>query len=192
MLAGSTDPAVLSFEITRISRPRHRCQSRQEVVWLLLPYKSGGETSAKPLAIGRGVGNFADTEPLRAATRERTTRRLLPIARQLLAGLATMFAPTRLRSLGMAAPLPATANLPAFLLPAFQTTAPRRALSATAARQSRLGRRPVYVPPEVEVSLGEPYVVEDLTTYLRIPRRNLTVSGPLGWLTRGCQTMGRR
>ncbi|KAK8097621.1 mitochondrial 54S ribosomal protein uL6m [Apiospora kogelbergensis] len=87
--------------------------------------------------------------------------------------------------------------LPSFLVPAFQSpsssssSAPqqkpsppacRRAFSSTAAKPSKLGRTPISIPPGVELSVGEPFVKKDLTTYLRVPIRNVTVTGPLGAL----------
>ncbi|KAI0120863.1 ribosomal protein L6 [Hypoxylon sp. NC0597] len=73
-------------------------------------------------------------------------------------------------------------TLPAFLVPAFQTTAPRRQFSNTSNRPSKLGRTPISIPPGVELTIGEPRVKRDPTTYLRIPKRTVTVAGPLGKL----------
>ncbi|RYP25016.1 hypothetical protein DL765_000244 [Monosporascus sp. GIB2] len=88
-------------------------------------------------------------------------------------------------------------TLPSFLLPAFQssTTATassspsahspattRRQFSNTANRPSKLGRTPITIPPGVEILIGEPRVKKDPTTYLRIPKRTVTVQGPLGKL----------
>jgi large subunit ribosomal protein L6 len=74
------------------------------------------------------------------------------------------------------------AALPSFLLPAYQTPSRRRQFSSTPSRPSKLGRTPIFIPPGVEVTIGEPYVKQDPTTYLRIPKRNVTVTGPLGRL----------
>ncbi|XXG96137.1 54S ribosomal protein L6 mitochondrial [Hypoxylon texense] len=76
----------------------------------------------------------------------------------------------------------AAVTLPAFLVPAFQTPRPRRQFSSTPYRPSKLGRTPISIPPGVELTIGEPRVKKDLTTYLRIPKRTVTVSGPLGKL----------
>ncbi|KAI1801354.1 ribosomal protein L6 [Daldinia bambusicola] len=73
-------------------------------------------------------------------------------------------------------------TLPAFLVPAFQTTAPRRQFSNTATKQSKLGRTPISIPPGVDLTIGEPRVKKDPTTYLRIPKRTVTIAGPLGKL----------
>ncbi|OTA92814.1 hypothetical protein M434DRAFT_74146 [Hypoxylon sp. CO27-5] len=72
--------------------------------------------------------------------------------------------------------------LPAFLVPAFQTTTPRRQFSNTWNRPSKLGRTPISIPPGVELTIGEPKVKRDPTTYLKIPKRTVTVAGPLGKL----------
>ncbi|OAA62831.1 60S ribosomal protein [Niveomyces insectorum RCEF 264] len=58
----------------------------------------------------------------------------------------------------------------------------RRTFSASAPQQSKLGRTPISVPPGVELVIGEPMVKKDPTTYLKIPRRKVTVEGPLGKL----------
>ncbi|RYP75785.1 hypothetical protein DL769_003741 [Monosporascus sp. CRB-8-3] len=87
-------------------------------------------------------------------------------------------------------------TLPGFLLPAFQfsttttTSSPfsrspattRRQFSNTAKRPSKLGRTPISIPPGVEILISEPMVKKDPTTYLRIPKRTVTVQGPLGKL----------
>ncbi|RYO92038.1 hypothetical protein DL766_003684 [Monosporascus sp. MC13-8B] len=88
-------------------------------------------------------------------------------------------------------------TLPSFLLPAFQSSttatacssssthssaATRRQFSNTANRPSKLGRTPISIPPGVEILIGEPRVKKDPTTYLRIPKRTVTVQGPLGKL----------
>ncbi|KAI1077240.1 54S ribosomal protein L6 [Whalleya microplaca] len=92
-----------------------------------------------------------------------------------------------------------TTTLPSFLLPAFQsptstntttTSSPpylyhpqsRRPFSQTTHRPSKLGRTPITIPPGVELAIGEPRLRRDTTTYLKIPRRTVTVSGPLGKL----------
>lgn len=87
---------------------------------------------------------------------------------------------------------PSIVALPGFLVPAFQTRTPpaaaaetataTRSFSATASRPSKLGRTPISIPPGVELTIGEPFVKKDATTYLRIPKRKVTVSGPLGSL----------
>ncbi|TGJ88253.1 hypothetical protein E0Z10_g610 [Xylaria hypoxylon] len=72
-------------------------------------------------------------------------------------------------------------TLPCFLVPAFQAS-PRRQFSNTASTPSKLGRTPISIPPGVELTIGEPKTKKDATTYLRIPKRTVTVSGPLGKL----------
>lgn len=74
-------------------------------------------------------------------------------------------------------------TLPSFLVPAFQAIPfPRRHFSNTASKSSKLGRIPLSIPPGVEITIGEPKAKKDPTTYLRIPKRTVTVSGPLGKL----------
>ena len=90
-------------------------------------------------------------------------------------------------------------NLPSFLLPAFQSASAahphghhhahhnhlpflRRQFSSTPSRSSKLGRTPISIPPGVEIFVGEPKIKKDATTYLRIPKRTVTVQGPLGKL----------
>ncbi|KAI8623029.1 54S ribosomal protein L6 [Xylariaceae sp. FL1651] len=72
-------------------------------------------------------------------------------------------------------------TLPGFLVPAFQI-APRRPFSNTSSNPSKLGRTPISIPPGVDITIGEPRAKNDPTTYLRIPKRTVTVSGPLGKL----------
>ncbi|KAI2607971.1 ribosomal protein L6 [Hypoxylon sp. NC1633] len=93
-----------------------------------------------------------------------------------------MLAPRRLKVLERAATTtPSAVTLPAFLVPAFQpTSAPRRQFSNTSNRPSKLGRTPISIPPGVELFIGEPQVKKDPTTYLRVPKRTVTVTGPLG------------
>ncbi|KAI1649257.1 ribosomal protein L6 [Daldinia loculata] len=76
----------------------------------------------------------------------------------------------------------APVTLPAFLVPAFQTAAPRRQFSNTSNRPSKLGRTPISIPPGVDLIIGEPRVKKDPTTYLKIPKRTVTIAGPLGKL----------
>lgn len=82
----------------------------------------------------------------------------------------------------------ASFTLPSFLLPAFQSssntniTTSRRQFSNTVSRSSKLGRTPISIPPGVDILIGEPKVKKDPTTYLRIPKRTVTVQGPLGKL----------
>ncbi|KAK0708206.1 ribosomal protein L6, alpha-beta domain-containing protein [Lasiosphaeris hirsuta] len=73
-------------------------------------------------------------------------------------------------------------SLPSFLVPAFQTSTPARHFSATTVRPSKLGRTPISIPPGVEITIGEPTVKKDATTYLKIAKRTVTVAGPLGKL----------
>ncbi|KAI1816532.1 54S ribosomal protein L6 [Poronia punctata] len=75
----------------------------------------------------------------------------------------------------------AAVTLPGFLVPAFQVT-PRRQFSNTSSKPSKLGRTPISIPPGVEITVGEPFTKKDATTYLKIAKRTVTVSGPLGKL----------
>ncbi|KAI1480990.1 hypothetical protein K445DRAFT_69544 [Daldinia sp. EC12] len=94
-----------------------------------------------------------------------------------------MLAPSRGKVLDRAlSSAGAPVTLPAFLVPAFQTTTPRRQFSSTPSTHSKLGRTPISIPPGVELVIGEPRVKKDPTTYLRIPKRTVTIAGPLGKL----------
>lgn len=57
-----------------------------------------------------------------------------------------------------------------------------RAFSVTAAQNSKLGRTPISIPPNVDLTIGEPIIKKDPTTYLRVPRRTISLQGPLGQL----------
>jgi large subunit ribosomal protein L6 len=76
----------------------------------------------------------------------------------------------------------AAITLPGFLVPAFQTSSQRRQFSSTANASSKLGRTPISIPPGVEITIGDLKTKKDPTTYLQIPKRTVTVSGPLGKL----------
>ncbi|KAI1419653.1 54S ribosomal protein L6 [Xylaria sp. FL1777] len=91
-----------------------------------------------------------------------------------------MLAPSRSRVLEKAVS-GAAVTLPGFLVPAFQAPS-RRHFSNTTSKSSKLGRIPISIPPGVEIAIGEPIAKKDPTTYLRIPKRTVTVSGPLGKL----------
>ncbi|KAI0835115.1 ribosomal protein L6 [Hypoxylon sp. FL0890] len=94
-----------------------------------------------------------------------------------------MLAPSRGKVLERAlAGTNAAVTLPAFLVPAFQKPAPRRQFSNTSSRSSKLGRTPISIPPGVELTIGEPWVKKDPTTYLKIQKRTVTITGPLGKL----------
>jgi len=95
--------------------------------------------------------------------------------------MATMLAPGRSKVLEKAISGSAV-TLPGFLVPAFQASSPRRQFSNTSSKPSKLGRTPISIPPGVEITLGDLTVKKDMTTYLRIPKRTVTVSGPLGKL----------
>ncbi|KAL0934250.1 mitochondrial 54S ribosomal protein uL6m [Colletotrichum truncatum] len=75
---------------------------------------------------------------------------------------------------------PAT-TIPAFLAPASQPL-PRRLFSSTPTRPSKLGRTPLSIPPGVEVLVGEPKLKKDPTSYLKVYKRTVSVTGPLGKL----------
>ncbi|KAK2599299.1 hypothetical protein N8I77_011068 [Diaporthe amygdali] len=93
-----------------------------------------------------------------------------------------MLGPTRARAIAPSS----IVTLPSFLVPAFQNCAAapaaRRQFSASTSRPSKLGRTPISIPPGVELTIGEPYIVKDFTTYKQTPRRTVTVTGPLGKL----------
>ncbi|KAI3321178.1 54S ribosomal protein L6 [Xylariaceae sp. AK1471] len=91
-----------------------------------------------------------------------------------------MLAPSRSKVLEKAVSSTAV-TLPGFLVPAFQVS-PRRQFSNTSSKPSKLGRTPISIPPGVEITIGEPRAKKDPTSYLRIPKRTVTVSGPLGKL----------
>lgn len=109
-----------------------------------------------------------------------------------------MLAPSRGRlaqaaAAGTSASLPAVATaatIPSFLAPALVFQAPAsaasrgrsRPFSQTASKSSKLGRTPISIPPGVELIIGEPILKKDPTTYLQIPKRTVTVKGPLGEL----------
>ncbi|KAK0617265.1 ribosomal protein L6, alpha-beta domain-containing protein [Immersiella caudata] len=73
-------------------------------------------------------------------------------------------------------------TLPSFLVPAFQSPPQTRQFSATASSQSKLGRTPISIPPGVELTIGEPKVKKDSTTWMKIAKRTVSVAGPLGKL----------
>ncbi|KAF6805315.1 60s ribosomal protein [Colletotrichum sojae] len=78
------------------------------------------------------------------------------------------------------ASLPATA-VPAILVPALQPLS-RRQFSSTPNRTSKLGRTPLSIPPGVELLIGEPKLKKDPTSYLKVYKRTIAVTGPLGTL----------
>ncbi|CRK13823.1 hypothetical protein BN1723_002041 [Verticillium longisporum] len=92
-----------------------------------------------------------------------------------------MFAPGRGLALRQALGSSSSVSLPTFLVPAFQTTS-RRQFSASTHRSSKLGRTPLSIPPGVDIVIGEPRVKRDATSYLKIAKRTVSVSGPLGKL----------
>lgn len=99
-----------------------------------------------------------------------------------------MLAPSRSRlaSAALQSSTSSTVTLPSFLVPALHhassSALPRRQFSQSTTRPSKLGRTPISIPPGVEILVGEPKVKRDLTTYLRIAKRTVTVNGPLGSL----------
>ncbi|CAK7214282.1 54S ribosomal protein L6 mitochondrial [Sporothrix curviconia] len=101
-----------------------------------------------------------------------------------------MFAPRRGQALARAAECSAAAaaalssartSTRCMALPAASQCT--REFSASAPQQSKLGRTPISIPPGVELTIGEPIVKKDPTTYLKIPRRTVGVQGPLGSLS---------
>ena len=93
--------------------------------------------------------------------------------------MAAILSPSRGKVLERALRSPTVVTLPSFLVPAFQTV-PTRQFSATTQRPSKLGRTPLAIPPGVEVTIGEPVIKKDATSYRQIAKRTVTVSGPLG------------
>jgi large subunit ribosomal protein L6 len=78
---------------------------------------------------------------------------------------------------------PSAVSLPSFLVPALHSTSPppaARQFSVSTSRPSKLGRTPISIPPGVEVTVSEPWLKKDATTYLKIMKRTVTVQGPLG------------
>jgi large subunit ribosomal protein L6 len=71
------------------------------------------------------------------------------------------------------------ATLPSFLVPALHT---RRTFSSTTAKFSKLGRTPISIPPGVELLIGPSTTKKDPTTWKQMPKRTVTVTGPLGQL----------
>ncbi|OHF00287.1 ribosomal protein L6 [Colletotrichum orchidophilum] len=94
----------------------------------------------------------------------------------------TMLASTRGTALRRAfAASPAT-TIPAFLVPALQQPLSRCQFSSTPTRYSKLGRTPVSIPPGVKLAISEPKLKKDPTSYMKIYKRTVTVTGPLGEL----------
>lgn len=91
----------------------------------------------------------------------------------------TMLAPSRGTALRQALASSPSTTVPAFLVPALQSM-PRRQFSATAIRPSKLGRTPLSIPPGVELLVGEPLLKKDPTSYLKVYKRTVSVTGPLG------------
>ncbi|TDZ24764.1 54S ribosomal protein L6 [Colletotrichum sidae] len=71
--------------------------------------------------------------------------------------------------------------IPAFLVPALHTLS-RRQFSWTPIRPSKLGRTPLSIPPGVEMLVSEPKLKKDPTSYLKVYKRTVSVTGPLGKL----------
>ncbi|KAF4808549.1 54S ribosomal protein L6 [Colletotrichum siamense] len=92
-----------------------------------------------------------------------------------------MLAPSRGTALRQALASSPSTTVPAFLVPALQSM-PRRQFSATPIRPSKLGRTPLSIPPGVEVLVGEPLLKKDPTSYLKVYKRTVSVTGPLGKL----------
>ncbi|KAF3761485.1 ribosomal protein L6 [Cryphonectria parasitica EP155] len=91
-----------------------------------------------------------------------------------------MLGPSASRAAIRASPI---ATLPAFLVPALASApASQRQFSVSTSRQSKLGRTPISIPPGVELTIGEPYIIRDYTTYKQTPKRTVSVAGPLGKL----------
>jgi large subunit ribosomal protein L6 len=72
-----------------------------------------------------------------------------------------------------------TSSSIAVLLPT-HTAIQRRQFSVTPSRPSKLGRTPISIPPGVELTIGEPRIKKDATTYLQTAKSTVTVEGPLG------------
>lgn len=52
----------------------------------------------------------------------------------------------------------------------------------TTGRQSKLGRTPITIPPEVELTVGEVTTKRNMTSYKTLATKTITVKGPLGML----------
>ncbi|KAJ3493688.1 hypothetical protein NLG97_g4579 [Lecanicillium saksenae] len=101
---------------------------------------------------------------------------------------ATMFTPAKKAALGQAMRVASspTASLPGFLIPAWQSTVTAttaRQFSTTGPRPSKLGRTPISVPPGVELTMGEPRMINSMTSYKPKVTKTITVKGPLGELS---------
>ncbi|KAJ6788338.1 hypothetical protein PWT90_06330 [Aphanocladium album] len=99
-----------------------------------------------------------------------------------------MFTPAKKAALGQAMRVVSSpaASLPGFLIPAWQSTATAtaaRQFSTTGPRPSKLGRTPISVPPGVELTIGEPRLINSMTSYKPKVTKTITVKGPLGELS---------
>jgi large subunit ribosomal protein L6 len=72
-------------------------------------------------------------------------------------------------------------SIPAFLVPAFQSSA--RAFSATTSTQSQIGRAPLSIPPEVNFSVTYPTAPKNARPSPEQLRPTVKVEGPLGTLS---------
>ncbi|KAF4595867.1 Ribosomal protein L6 [Ophiocordyceps camponoti-floridani] len=62
------------------------------------------------------------------------------------------------------------------------TAARQRPFSATARQTSKLGRMPIFLPPGVEVTVGEPWTWRSMTHWKPIVKKTITIQGQLGTL----------
>lgn len=72
-------------------------------------------------------------------------------------------------------------SIPAFLVPAFQSSA--RAFSATTSTQSQIGRAPLSIPPEVNFTVTYPTAPKNARPSPEQLRPTVKVEGPLGSLS---------
>ncbi|KGQ04452.1 Tubulin beta chain [Beauveria bassiana D1-5] len=101
--------------------------------------------------------------------------------------ITAMFTPAKKAALGpaMRVALSPAISLPGFLVPAWQSTAAAtvaRQFSTTGPRPSKLGRTPISIPPGVELIIGEPRMVNNMTSYKPKVVKTIKIKGPLGEL----------
>ncbi|KFA53146.1 hypothetical protein S40293_03152 [Stachybotrys chartarum IBT 40293] len=94
-----------------------------------------------------------------------------------------MISPTWGKALGQSALHVQSSTLPGFLVPAWHRgSLSPRAFSTTATQRSKLGRNPISLPPGVELTVGEPVAIRDMTHFKPKVKKTITVTGPLGSL----------
>lgn len=120
-----------------------------------------------------------------SATLCRTIGEVRRSLRQQTILMTAMFTPAKKAALGpaMRVALSRATSLPGFLVPAWQSTAAAtaaRQFSTTGPRPSKLGRTPISIPPGVELTIGEPRMVNNMTSYKPKVIKTINIKGPLG------------